>query len=281
MSWACIGWTDAHPAMSVAFGDLGLSLRGMATVSFIEGCPIAPGDGVIFAGSFMRYPEAERQVLIERFLQRTTTFLHHHSPLRIIFISSAAVYGLSHDPTPRREDAELNPQTPYAREKRDLETALAEAAVASGGRLLVLRPAGLFGKRAIMTRSNNLVDRIIAAINIGEPLNLSIESGGRQIRDFLHVNDLLGLLAKCASQFDTLLPYGGRLVLNVSNGVAHSIGEIVDAARDRSVAITVTYTDCTTDTIHCALDVSRLARHFDISGYLRVVDAVASTMPNT
>ncbi len=274
MTWTCIGWMDAQPLLGSAFARQGLALNAISTAEFLEGKTPAKVDKLIFAGSFMRFPTDAQEAMCEAYIRRARELLQKAECPQLIFISSAAVYGLSSLKEPRREDEALDPQSTYAHEKVKLEAALSDATLASGGRCLVLRPSGMFGKTGLMNRANNLVDKILAAIRSEEALELQIDNGGAQVRDFIHVSDFVDIISQAAARLDRLIPQSGTLVLNATNGEALVIGELVEAARQRAATIQVSYSTPTTDAMHCLLDTEQLANYFDIAGFRRVMDVI-------
>ncbi len=277
MTWNCVGWTDAHKQLNKAFATQNLSISCLSTSSFIESRGKFNSNNFIFASSFSHYNALESAALCEKFVKLASELVKKTVRPRVIFVSSAAVYGLSTKQKLYDENAKLQPSSTYSKEKVLLEAVLSKEAIDAGGSCIILRPAGLFGKTGIMARNNNLVDRLIEAILSGEQLNISIENNGQQIRDFVHIHDLLNVIAQAASHFDEIVPPLGKFVLNVSNGLPLQVSEIVEAARERALSIKAIYKPATTDAIHCALNTAKLNSLFDRGAFQHVIKLLNDT----
>lgn len=132
-----------------------------------------------------------------------------HAPARVVYLSSGEVYGVQ--PVPFREDAPARGESPYARAKLSGERMLTEACGNAGTALFVLRPAVVYGPGQ---HGSMLIPSLIHALGSGQPLDLT---PGAQTRDFLHVNDLVRLVARC------LEPDAAPGVYNAGTGVETSV----------------------------------------------------------
>jgi UDP-glucose 4-epimerase len=155
---------------------------------------------------------------------------------RLIFSSSAAVYGESAD-APLREDATPSPITPYGVSKLMTEAMLAELSASHPGfQAVSLRyfnvagadPAGRAGRRGSVGAS--LVDRAVDAALGRGPLDIwgadyDTRDGAGE-RDYIHVSDVAD--AHLAAM--RYLQAGGRsVVLNCASGRGHTVLEVVAA----------------------------------------------------
>jgi UDP-glucose 4-epimerase len=105
--------------------------------------------------------------------------------IKTVFASSSSVYG-NQERIPILEDCELNPINPYGQTKLECEL-LAEEYSNEGVPIMGLRYFNIFGKgqtgsyAGVITKFMN---------NISKENNLTIYGDGKQIRDFIHVNDI-------------------------------------------------------------------------------------------
>jgi UDP-glucose 4-epimerase len=150
-------------------------------------------------------------------------------PVRLVFASTAAVYGTS-DGRPMREDQPVHPESPYADSKRAAELAVHWQAKAGRLGAVTLRAFNLAGAVAghgdpDLTR---LVPKLVAVAAGREPV-MEINGDGTAVRDFLHVGDFaaaaLAALRCCEP--------GTHRIYNVS-GARASVAEVIGAVREVS-----------------------------------------------
>ncbi len=164
--------------------------------------------------------------------------MRRHGVAKIVFSSSATVYG---DPErlPLDERHPLRPQSPYGRNKLDIERLLAaRAAEDAAFRYAALRyfnpigahPSGRIGEdpRGI---PNNLLP-YIAQVAVGKRPALKVHGNdyptpdGTGLRDYLHVMDLArGHLAA----LDFLARQDASVTANLGTGRGHTVLEVVRA----------------------------------------------------
>jgi UDP-glucose 4-epimerase len=165
------------------------------------------------------------------------TVLARHRIGRLIFSSSAAVYGPD-VPVPTPEDAPTAPAHPYGRTKLMCEQVLRDVAHAGDLSVAALRyfnpagahPSGLLGEDPLDTPTN-LVP-CIALVAAGRRPELLVHGDdyptpdGTCIRDYLHVDDLAtGHVAALAA-----LPGGGGFsAWNLGTGRGTSVREMIRA----------------------------------------------------
>ena len=170
---------------------------------------------------------------------------------RVVFSSSAAVYGIP-ETTPVREDAATRPINPYGETKRALEAVLSWYGVAYGFRAVSLRYFNVAGASAangeVHRPETHLIPILLAAVESGRPMTVYGDDyptpDGTCIRDYIHVEDLADahLAALEATAADdprtTPSPEQGLLVCNLGSGSGFSVREVL-AAASRVVGRTV------------------------------------------
>jgi UDP-glucose 4-epimerase len=160
---------------------------------------------------------------------------------RLIFSSTAAVYGEPTSTDPLTEKSALNPMNPYGASKLMSERMLADLAAASGGRLryVVLRYFNAAGARPDVKigqatpRSTHLI-KIAAEVAVGKRDAMKVfgtdyaTPDGTALRDYIHVEDLV------SAHIDALeyLGRGGSSdIFNVGYGRASSVKQVLEAMR--------------------------------------------------
>ena len=135
---------------------------------------------------------------------------------KLLFASSAAVYGDS-DKVPISENAPMIPQSPYAVSKIVGEELLKRSEIETCS----LRFFNIYGR-------NQSIDggyaAVIPAFNnaIRNNLPCNIHGDGTQIRDFIHVKDLVRIIGICLEK-ETM-----PSEMNVASGTGTSILNLVD-----------------------------------------------------
>lgn len=150
-------------------------------------------------------------------------------PVRLVFASSAAVYGTSTG-QPTDEDQPVRPESPYADTKRAAELAVHWQALAGRLGAVTLRAFNLAG--AVDGHGDpdrtRLVPKLVAVAAGREPV-LEINGDGTAVRDFLHVADFATAAEVALS---ACLP-GAHRIYNVS-GARASVAEVVRAVHEVS-----------------------------------------------
>ncbi|WP_062228677.1 UDP-glucose 4-epimerase GalE [Aureimonas frigidaquae] len=155
-----------------------------------------------------------------------------------IFSSTAAVYGMAGQ-EPVREDARLNPMSPYGRSKLMSEIMLEDASSAHGLGYAALRyfnvagadPQGRSGESTF--NSTHLVKIAVETVLNKRP-GMQIfgtdypTPDGTAIRDYIHVSDLID--AHIAA-LDHLRAGKGNLTANVGYGRGFSVREVLDVVQ--------------------------------------------------
>jgi UDP-glucose 4-epimerase len=135
----------------------------------------------------------------------------NHRVRRVIHASSALVYGNTLDAT---EESPCRPISPYATMKLAAEEILASL-LAPTMELLSLRLSNVYGPR----QRNGLMPYLVKRILKREPI--TIDADGAQVRDFVHVRDVVTAFLKALSTRDS------TGVLNIGSGQATSIMKLV------------------------------------------------------
>jgi UDP-glucose 4-epimerase len=153
---------------------------------------------------------------------------------RLVFSSSAAVYGVPITPTVS-EHAPLNPINPYGRTKLIGEHLLGDAAAAYGISFVALRYFNAVGAdemRLADHDSPNLFASIVRAIESGNPVQVMggdyATPDGTGVRDYVHIADLADAHVRA---IDYLASDLGQAVYNVGTGCGYSVLEVLDQVR--------------------------------------------------
>ncbi|MGP4021824.1 NAD-dependent epimerase/dehydratase family protein [Actinomadura sp. 3N407] len=112
---------------------------------------------------------------------------------KVVIASSSSVYG-SAGRRPNREDDPLNPASPYAASKVEVER-LAGSAAGSGLRTVLLRYFSVYGPRQ---RPDMAFHRFVDAALDGRPL--PVFGDGRSSRSFTHVRDVVAATLVAAAE---------------------------------------------------------------------------------
>lgn len=158
---------------------------------------------------------------------------------KVIFSSTAAVYGTPDSALPIREDAALRPETPYGQSKLMSELMLRDTARAHGLNYVALRYFNVAGADVRGRTGNSAVGathllKVACEAALGRRPSMSVfgtdydTPDGTGVRDYIHVNDLVDahLRALCY-----LRKGGGPLVANCGYGRGYSVLDIIEAVR--------------------------------------------------
>lgn len=239
------GRRDLLPA-GVDFVQGELADRGAIENLFIEAREkCQPFDGVLHfaalieAGESMVHPEAFFRNNTASTLSLLEAVLAH-GPRRIVFSSTAAVYG-EPEAVPIKEDARLLPTNAYGESKLLVEHMLGWMNRIHGLRYASLRyfnvagapegPDGVIRGEAHEPESHLIPLVLDVALGRRKSIRIYGEDyptpDGTCIRDYIHVSDLADahLLALDA------LEKQERLILNLGNGQGFSVRQVIESAR--------------------------------------------------
>ena len=234
----------------VEFVEGELSDRGALEKLFIDAKEQGqPFDGVLHfaalieAGESMVRPEiyfrnntASTLSLLEAMLA--------HGPRRLVFSSTAAVYG-EPETVPIGEDARLLPTNAYGESKLLVEHMLGWLNRIHGLRYASLRyfnvagaPEGPNGvTRGEAHEPESHLIPLILDVALGRRPSIRIYGedyptpDGTCIRDFIHVSDLADAHLLALDALGTADETNGRLIFNLGNGQGFSVREVIESAR--------------------------------------------------
>jgi nucleoside-diphosphate-sugar epimerase len=143
---------------------------------------------------------------------------------RVIFTSSSSVYGDSTQ-MPLRETTKTNPLSPYALQKVTGEKYCKLYTELFGIETVILRLFSVYGPRqSDKQKYATVIGRFLYLARKGEPL--PIFGNGKQLRDFTHIDDVVGAL--CKAKDIALNKWNGHLTLNIC---ASNPTSVIDVAK--------------------------------------------------
>jgi UDP-glucose 4-epimerase len=143
-----------------------------------------------------------------------------------VFASTNAVVGRM-EPPAITEAATLRPLTPYGASKAAAEMLMSAYTASYGVRCCALRLTNVYGPG--MEDKDSIVARLMRAILTGA--TFEIYGDGRQVRDYVHVSDVIAAVRRALE--DTA--WYGPLV--IGSGSSRSVLEVVEAVRAVSGAV--------------------------------------------
>jgi UDP-glucose 4-epimerase len=167
-----------------------------------------------------------------------------HGPRRLVFSSTAAVYG-EPESVPITEDARLKPTNAYGESKLLVEHMLEWMQRIHGLRSAALRyfnvagaPEGPDGvTRGEAHEPESHLIPLVLDVAIGRRASIRIYGedyatpDGTCIRDYIHVSDLAEAHLLALAALETNEGAKGRLVFNLGNGQGFSVREVIESAR--------------------------------------------------
>jgi UDP-glucose 4-epimerase len=194
---------------------------------------------LIEAGESMHHPEA----FFRNNTACTLTLLEAilaHGPFRLVFSSTAAVYG-EPEMIPIKEDARLLPTNPYGESKLLVEQMLGWLNRIHGLRYASLRyfnvsgaPEGPDGvTRGEAHNPETHLIPLVLDVALGRRASIKIfgddypTPDGTCIRDYIHVSDLADAHLLALNALETQ----DRLIFNLGNGQGFSVRQVIESAR--------------------------------------------------
>jgi UDP-glucose 4-epimerase len=167
-----------------------------------------------------------------------------HGPRRLVFSSTAAVYG-EPEVVPIKEDARLLPTNPYGESKLLVEQMLGWFHRIHGLRSASLRyfnvagapegPGGITRGEAHEPESHLIP--LVLDVALGRRPSIRIYGDdyptpdGTCIRDYIHVSDLADAHLLALNALENTPATVNRLVFNLGNGRGFSVREVIESAR--------------------------------------------------
>ena len=191
---------------------------------------------------------------------------------RLVFSSSAAVYGGVHD-EPVDESAFCSPANPYGWTKLIGEQLIADVAAATGLRWACLRYFNVSGARSDLEadlKSPSLISAAMRAVLAGErPVILGDDyptPDGTCVRDYVHVADLADAHGAAVEALESGEVSG--LTVNVGTGRGYSVQEVLRVVRSVAGA----------DDSDTTLPLVAPRRPGDVARSLAAVDRIAAEL---
>jgi UDP-glucose 4-epimerase len=160
---------------------------------------------------------------------------------RLLFSSSASIYGAPGADFSVDECSPLDPASPYARSKAIAEQILADISAATALRVLSLRYFNPIGADPALRTGlqhrlpSHALGKLITAHESGTPFTLTGTDwptrDGSAIRDFVHVWDLARAHVAALLRFDDALDGATHRPINLGTGRGTTVRELVDAFR--------------------------------------------------
>ena len=155
---------------------------------------------------------------------------------KIIFSSTAAVYGKSSKQNKLDENSQLNPSNPYAKSKNDLEKYLVTLSMKNKIKCVILRYFNVAGadskkRSGLLTKNSNNLIKVVCEVATEKRKKLLINGkdydtkDGTPIRDFIHVSDLVDMHL-IASEY--LNKNEKSDIFNCGYGNGYSVKEVVE-----------------------------------------------------
>ncbi len=155
---------------------------------------------------------------------------------KIIFSSSASIYGNTNDQKKIKEDDKKNPQNPYSKSKMDVENYLLSLSNENKIKTIILRYFNVAGadkkeRSGFISQSKSLI-KSICEVAKGKKDKLVINGNdyktkdGTTVRDFIHVSDIAEMHLIVA---EYLIRENKTDVFNCGYGNGYTIKEVVEA----------------------------------------------------
>ena len=226
-AWAVPAEARFVPCDMADAGSLDLVMRGGYDA-------VAHLAGLTLAGPSVREPLRYLRSNVARTLDLLAAMREHGVP-RIVFSSSAAVYG-DPGPGPVTESAPVAPATPYGYSAAVVEQVLLYEAMASNLAAVALRLFNVAGACGTLGEWHHPETHLIpSALQVAAGVRNTMAvygtdydtPDGTAIRDFVHVGDAA---RACVLALEATASPGYRLY-NIGTGTGHSVRSVLRAAR--------------------------------------------------
>lgn len=253
--WLIIGWIDGAKKLAEKLERQGLEVLIMSTREFMSAdCDDISYQNFIIFSAFFRYDPTKQNDALAIFSTKLRRLLSDRGG-KVIFLSSASVYGLSDNASVAyRETDELSPLDLNGFEKKGLEEHFEKLVSLGPVSSIIFRASGLIGKLDGFKRSFGFIDYLLSIRNSGRRSSVVLQSRGQQYRDFLHVDDLFAIIEQAAIHFEYFCPHKYH-IYNLSNRERILISDIYDKIIGfDNTSVKVTFTSNDANMIHSRLD---------------------------
>ena len=193
---------------------------------------------------------------------------------RVVFASSAAIYGNNGEGSAIDEDTPKSPLTPYASDKLSSEYYLDFYRREHGLEPVILRFFNIFGPRQDPSSPYSGVISIFTERAISQK-PVAIFGDGQQTRDFVYVKDLVSILVQAVEASDPK-PGAVNVGLSRSTSLNDLIAELADAT---GTPMAVTYQAARQGDIrHSRANNSRLLDRFKLAAPTSIGDGLAQLL---
>ena len=180
------------------------------------------GDTIIFGASpfiFSRKSNKHKKINIAN-IENKISMLNYK---KIIFLSSASVYGFTKSDTMFLEEDKLLGTSPYAKEKIKFESLITNHSLKINSKYIILRIAGLFQLNPHMCRMDNFLDKIFFNLRNDTKEALNLFHSGNQVRNFCSTLFLKTVLDKLMKHQNDSVQY------NIANTTPMKIINLIQA----------------------------------------------------
>ncbi|WP_460118309.1 NAD-dependent epimerase/dehydratase family protein [Pseudomonas sp. S2_C03] len=193
---------------------------------------------------------------------------------RVVFASSAAIYGNNGEGTAIDEDTPKSPLTPYASDKLSSEYYLDFYRRAHGLEPVILRFFNIFGPRQDPSSPySGVISIFTERAMAGKPV--AIFGDGEQTRDFVYVQDLVSILVQ-AVEADEVSPGAVNVGLSRATSLNDLITELGNAT---GTPLTVNYQAARQGDIrHSRADNTRLLQRFALPAPTSIGEGLAQLL---
>lgn len=143
-------------------------------------------------------------------------FFFENKPKKLIFLSSAEVYGFYKGKKKINENTNLKPATMYSKSKMIQENIIKFFAPKIGYNYIILRLPGVYGKDI---ENQNIISKLVGALN--KKKYFELKTSGNELRDYIYVNDVAKIIYKLTKK------KLNNLILNLATGKSFKILQII------------------------------------------------------
>jgi len=165
---------------------------------------------------------------------------------RMIFPSTAAVYGVPSDPKVG-EEAMPKPVNIYGCHKLAAETLIHGYAESYGFKTTILRLFNVYGD---LEKEQGVISLFIRRALAGKPITVK---GGEQLRDFVHLRDVVKAFIECINK-----PATHQKIINVGSGIGVSVKEVAGMIQQSFPQVEIKYEPPNRKEYSVYADISRM-----------------------